>query len=51
MPSGWVLADLLTRKIRFRCIKSNVLGTLPLRNSKDPNPDQTENQDPDPETK
>jgi hypothetical protein len=26
MPSGWVPLDLLTRKIKLRCIKSIVLG-------------------------
>jgi hypothetical protein len=34
MPSRWVLADLLTKKIKLRCIRSS-LGTLPLWNSKD----------------
>jgi hypothetical protein len=27
MPSGLALVDLLTRKIKLRCIKSTVLGT------------------------
>ncbi len=37
MPSGWVLLDLLTRKIKLICIKSStVLGTLPLWYGKDP---------------
>jgi hypothetical protein len=56
MPFGWVLLDLLTRKIKLKCIKSTVLGTLPLRNGKDPDPykqsdtdpNQTEQQDSDP---
>jgi hypothetical protein len=43
MPAGWVLADLLTRKIKFRCIKSTVLSTLPLWNSKHPDPYQVAN--------
>jgi hypothetical protein len=30
MPSGWVLLDLLTRKIKLKCIKITVLGALPL---------------------
>ncbi len=42
----WVLLDLLTRKIKIRCIKSTVLGTLPLWNSKDPDLDQTVGPDP-----
>ncbi len=25
MPSGWILVDLLTRKVKLRCIKSTVL--------------------------
>jgi hypothetical protein len=41
MPSGWVLAGLLTRKIKLRCTKSTVLGTVHLLNSKDQDPDQT----------
>ncbi len=28
VASVWVLLDLLTRKIKFRCIKSTVLGTV-----------------------
>ncbi len=49
MPFGWVLLDLLARKIKLRCIRSTVLGTsLPLWNCKDPDPDQIEKQDPDP---
>jgi hypothetical protein len=46
MPSGWVLSDLLTMEIKLRCIKSTVLGPLPLRNSKDP--DRIKQSDPDP---
>ncbi len=41
MPSGWVLADLLTRRIKLKCIKSIVLDTLPFWNTKDLDPDQT----------
>ncbi len=41
MPSGGVLVDVLTRKIKLRCIKITVLGTLPLGNSKDLDPYQT----------
>jgi hypothetical protein len=46
MPSGWVLVDILTRKIKLRCIKNTVLGTLPLWNGKDPDP--FKQLDPDP---
>ncbi len=28
MPSGWVLVDLLIRKIKLRCIKSAVVGMV-----------------------
>ncbi len=28
MPSRWVLVDLLTRKIKLRCIRSTVSGTI-----------------------
>jgi hypothetical protein len=38
----------MTRKIKLRCIKSAVLGTLPLWNGMDPDPYQIEKQDPDP---
>jgi hypothetical protein len=48
MPSGWVLLDLLPRIIKLRCMKINALGTLPLRNGKDPDPYQIEKQDLDP---
>jgi hypothetical protein len=45
MLSGWVLADLygtvLTMKIKLRCTKSTILGTLTLENGKDPDPYQT----------
>jgi hypothetical protein len=47
-PYSGVLADLLTRKIKLRCIKSTVLGTLPILNGKDPDPYQIKKQDPDP---
>jgi hypothetical protein len=43
----WVLLELMTRKIKLKCIKINVLGTLPLWNGKDPDPYQIERQDPD----
>jgi hypothetical protein len=26
MPAGWILADLMTRKIKLGCIKSVILG-------------------------
>jgi hypothetical protein len=48
MFSGWVLADLLTRKIKLRCVKSTVLGTVPLWNGKDLDPYRSEKQDSDP---
>ncbi len=59
MPFGWVLLDLLTRKIKLRCIKSTVLGTLPFEmvtiririKQLDPDPYQSDKQDPDPEQK
>jgi hypothetical protein len=63
IPLVWVQLDLLTRKIKLRCIKSTGLGTLPLEMAKirsrikqpdlDPyqvekqDPDQSEKQDPD----
>ncbi len=49
LPSGWVLLDQLTRKIKLKCIKKRtLLGLLPVRNGKDPDPYQTEKEDPDP---
>ncbi len=42
MPSGWVLAALLTVKIKLRCPKSTALGKDP-----DLDPYQIERQDPD----
>ncbi len=48
MPSGCVLLDLWTWKIKSKCIKSTVLGTLPLWNGKNLDPYQIEKQDPDP---
>ena len=58
MPSGWVLADLLTMKINLKCTKSTVLDTLPVVfetvririhiKQLDPDPYQNEKQDPDP---
>jgi hypothetical protein len=48
MPCGWVLVDVLTRKIKLRCIKNTVLGTLPILNGKDPDLCQSKKQDPDP---
>ncbi len=62
MPAGWVLADLLTRKIKLRCIKSTVLGTnifemeriqIRIKQSdpdqiEKPDPYQSEKEDPDP---
>ncbi len=67
MPFSWVLLDLLTRKIKLRCIKSTVLGTLPFEmvtiririkqfdpdpyQIEKPDPYQSDKQDPDPEQK
>jgi hypothetical protein len=45
----WVPLALLTRKTKYRCIKSTALGTLPLWNSKDPDPNHFEKQNPDPD--
>ncbi len=47
MPFGLVLLDLLTRKIKKRCIKGTLLGTLPLWNGKDPDP-RIQQSNPDP---
>jgi hypothetical protein len=59
MPAGWVIADIMTGKIKFRLIKSTVIGTLLLENvrihikyldlcqSEKSDPDQSEKQDPD----
>jgi hypothetical protein len=46
MPFGWVMLDLLTRKIKGKMYKSTILGTLPLLNRKDPDPYQSDKQDP-----
>jgi hypothetical protein len=56
MPSGWVLVDLLTKKIKLRCIKSTAffyIGTLPVRirisiEQSALDPYQIDKQDPDP---
>jgi hypothetical protein len=32
MPAGWVIADIMAGKIKFRLIKSTVIGTLLLEN-------------------
>jgi hypothetical protein len=61
MPAGWVIADVMTGKIKFRLRKSTVIGTLLLENvririhikyldlyqSEKSDPDQSEKQDPD----
>ncbi len=47
MPFGWVLLDLLTRKIKLRCMK-NTLRYITSLNGKDPDPYQSEKHDPDP---
>jgi hypothetical protein len=57
MPFGWILLDLLTTKIKLRCIKSTGLGTLPLCTARirirmcikqsNPDPYQIKKKDPD----
>jgi hypothetical protein len=56
MPSGWVLVDLLTKKMKLRCIKSTLFWLYYLFEmvririsvkKSDPDPNQIKKHDPD----